>query len=384
MSVGPVIMLLPYESCSGLELFGIRFAADLQGRGLSALIAAPDDTLIAGQCEARGIEQYSFPVIQKYEPWSLPACINMLREKRPAAVVAFRSQLMYPLHLAQLLTGIRVPVFLFYRIGAGNYHRNDPLHRRLFKHLAAVVPNADHVANKIRQYWAIAPEKVVCIKSGVDTDRYRPDRQRRKLLRDELGLDEKSFLIGSSGRIHPEKGSEILLRGLFDPQGAAKNRKDVHLLYIGREYRPGYIDELKAVAASFGAAERFHVLPFRNDVETVYSALDLFAFAVTSHETYAYVALEAMASGVAPIVPYTGGMKEMYRDGVEGWFFEHRNEISLREVLARALSAPVDAVHEMGRQARKRIVRGSSWELMMEKYLKLFGKCRVKGFEKYI
>jgi glycosyltransferase involved in cell wall biosynthesis len=65
-------------------------------------------------------------------------------------------------------------------------------------------------------------------------------------------------------------------------------------------------------------------------------------------------------------------------------FFEHRNEISLREVLARALSAPVDAVHEMGRQARKRIVRGSSWELMMEKYLKLFGKCRVKGFEKYI
>ncbi len=384
MTAGPVIMLLPYESCSGLELFGIRFAADLQVRGLAALVASPDDTLIAGQCEARGIEQYSFPVVQKYEPWSLPACIRMLRDKRPAAVVAFRSQLMYPLHLAQLLTGIRVPVFLFYRIGAGNYHRNDPLHRRLFKHLAAVVPNADHVANKIRQYWAIAPEKVVCIKSGVDTGRYRPDRQRRQQLRDELGIGEKDFLIGSSGRIHPEKGSEILLRSLFDAQGPANQRKDVHLLYIGREYRQGYIDELKAVASSIGAAERFHVLPFRNDVETVYSALDLFAFAVTSHETYAYVALEAMASGVAPVVPYTGGMKEMYRDGVEGWFFEHRNEASLRQVLSRALALPVEAVHEMGRQGRQRIVDKASWELMMEKYLELFGKCRVRGFEKYI
>lgn len=384
MTDRPVIMLLPYESCSGLELFGIRFTADLRQRGIPAMVAAPDATMISEQCFAREIERHEFPVVKKYEPWALPACVKLLHERQPAAVVAFRSQLMYPLHLAQLITGIRVPVFLFYRIGAGNYTRKDPLHRRLFKHLAAVVPNADHVANKIRQYWGIAPEKVVCIKSGVDTERYRPDAQRRQQLLRELGLGDDAFLIGSSGRIHPEKGSEILLRTLFEEQGPARNRKDVHLLYIGREYQPGYIDKLKNIAGELGVAPQFHVLPFRNDVETVYSALDLFAFAVTSHETYAYVALEAMASGVAPIVPYTGGMKEMYSDGVEGWFFEHRNQQSLQKVLEKALACSPKQVHEMGLHARQRIIETAGWDAMMMNYLQLFARCRVTGFKKFI
>lgn len=372
-------MLLPYESCSGLELFGIRFAADLLGRGIPALIAAPDATLIAEQCHSRNIPQHAFPVIQKYEPWSLPACISMLRRHQPAAVVAFRSQLMYPLHLARLLTGIHTPIFMFYRIGAGNYLRKDPLHRRLFKHLSAVVPNADHVANKIRQYWAIDPEKVVCIKSGVDTRRYRPDAQRRTALRAELGISEKDFLIGSFGRIHPEKGSEILLRTLFDDAGPAHDRSNVHLLYVGREYQSGYIDQLKAVAESIGAASRFHVLPFRNDVETVYSALDLFAFAVTSHETYAYVALEAMASGLPVLVPHTGGMKEMFTDQVEGWFFEHRNQESLRQVLNKILQTESSRIREMGCLARQKIETSASWDKMMDQYLQLFKKCNVFG-----
>ncbi|MEW6712899.1 MAG: glycosyltransferase family 4 protein, partial [Candidatus Riflebacteria bacterium] len=377
MSSRPVIMLLPYESCSGLELFGMRFAADLLGRGIPALVAAPDATLIAEQCHSRKIPRQAFPVIKKYEPWSLPACINMLRQHQPSAVVAFRSQLMYPLHLARLLTGIHTPIFMFYRIGAGNYMRKDPLHRRLFRHLSAVVPNADHVANKIRQYWAIDPDKVVCIKSGVDTRRYRPDEQRRAALRAELGISEKDFLIGSSGRIHPEKGSEILLRTLFDESGPAHASKEVHLLYIGREYQPGYIDQLKAVAESIGAASRFHVLPFRNDVEAVYSALDLFAFAVTSHETYAYVVLEAMASGVPVLVPHTGGMKEMFADEVEGWFFEHRNQESLRSVLNKILHTESARIKDMGNLARQKIVKTASWDKMMDQYLQLFRKCKI-------
>ncbi len=378
MSHGPITMLLPYESCSGLELFGIRFAADLLCRGIAAQLAAPDATLIAEQCFDRSIPRHAFPVVKKYEPWSLPACIGLLRQHRPAAVVAFRSQLMYPLHLARLITGQNSPIFLFYRIGAGNYQRRDPLHRRLFRHLAAVVPNADHVADKIRKYWAIDAEKVVCIKSGVDTNRYRPDAFRRRQIREELGVGANSFLIGSSGRIHPEKGSEILLRTLFAGDGPGRGRSDVHLVYIGREYAPGYSEHLRRVAAELGVGKQFHLLPFRNDIETVYAALDLFAFAVTSHETYAYVVLEAMASGLVPIVPFTGGMKEMFADGVEGWFFEHRNQNDLKKTLEKALSCPSDKLKQMGRSARLRIEHQAGWDKMMEKYLDLFRRRGVK------
>ncbi len=374
----PVVMLLPYESCSGLELFGLRFARDLLDRGIPAAVAAPDGTLLSSQCFDRGIPQWSFPVTKKYEPWGLTACYNMVQKLDPRAIVAFRTQLMYPIHGSRLISGKKTPFFLFYRIGAGNYHRNDPLHRRLFKHLSAVIPNADHVKNKILQYWAIDTEKVNCIKSGIDTNKYRPDNERRNFLRKELGLDENAFIIGNTGRIHPEKGSEILLKTLFDKDGPAHNRKDVNLVYIGREFEPGYADHLRRKASELGADKRFHILPFRNDVETIYSAMDLFAFAVTSHETYAYVVLEAMASGVVPVVPSTGGMKEMYTHGIEGFFFEHRNIDSLRTNLKVALELPRKKLKDMGSLARKRIESTASWDLMMEKYLKLFRKSGVR------
>lgn len=380
MQQKPVVMLLPYESCSGLELFGLRFARDLIDRGFKAVVAAPEGSLIAGQCRDRGIPLWNFPATVKYDLVSFPASYRLLNELKPAAVVAFRTQMMYPLHAARLLSGQHPQLFLFYRIGVGNHWRIDPIHRRMFGHLAAVVPNADYVGNKIVKYWGIDAAKVVPIKSGVDTEKYRPDAGRRADLRRELGLSEDCILVGSSGRIHPEKGSEILLRAMFDERGPARNRQNVHLLYIGREYQPGYAQHLIEVAAELGAEKRFHILGFRNDVEKVYAGLDLFAFAVTSNEAYAYVVLEAMASGVAPLVPATGGMPEMYNDGVQGFFFKHRDTDSLREKLTLALNLPAGQLKKMGEAARQRIALSASWGLMMQKYLDLFKKCRVEGF----
>lgn len=380
MKSRPVVILLPYGGCSGLELFGLRYARDLIDRGYKALVAAPTGSLIAKQCADRDIELYHFPVTTKYEFVSYPAALKMLKELEPAAVVAFRTQMMYPVHLARLLTGQHVPFFLFYRIGAGSLFRRDPLHRYLFRNLAAVVPNADYVRDRILKFWGINPELVCCIKSGVDTNRYRPDQDARNMLRHELGLDENAVIVGSSGRIEKMKGSEDLLRAMFDKTGVARQQQNVHLVYIGRETDKGYIDHLRCLADEFGCSSRFHILAFRNDVEKVYPGYDIFAFAVNVREAYAYVVLEAMASGVMPVIPDAGGLGEMLSHEVEGLFFEHRNPESLRSTLARALAIEPSRRHEMGLQARQRIIERASWEQMMQRYLDLFKKCRVPGF----
>ncbi|HOT28845.1 MAG TPA: glycosyltransferase family 4 protein [Candidatus Ozemobacteraceae bacterium] len=378
---GPILFLLPYPSLSGLELFCLRFAVDLQNRGIPVAVAAPEGGLIAEQCRIRELPFRSLPELRRIDPAAVKRLCDILGGcgTGPAAraVVAFRTQAMYPVHLARLMMRLHAPLFLFYRIGAGNYHRRDPLHRVLFRHVAAVVPNADHVANKIIKYWAISHDKVVCIRSGVDTDRYRPDEGRREALRASLGLPENALLIGNAGRIHPEKGSEILIDAVFGPGGASAGRSDIHLAYVGREYQPGYADHLRNRAAGLGAADRFHILPFRNDIEAVHPGFDLFALAVTSHETYAYTALEAMACGVPAIVPAIGGMSEMFADGAEGFFFRHRDTSSLRETLLRAVSLPAADRLNMGRAARERILRTAGWDAMMDRYIDLFARCRV-------
>lgn len=378
---GPVVFLLPYPSLSGLELFCLRFAADLQQRGIPVAIAAPAGGLIAEQCGVRGLPCRELPELHRVDPAAVARLCHILGGdgSGPAAraVVAFRTQAMYPVHLARLLRRLHLPVFLFYRIGAGNYHRRDPLHRILFRHIAAVVPNADHVAKKIMKYWAISHDRVVCIRSGVDTDRYRPDEHRRAEFRKSLGLPEHAVLIGNAGRIHPEKGSELLLEALFAANGAAAGRSDIHLAYVGREYRTGYLDQLRQRAAALGAADRFHLVPFRDDIEAVHPGFDLFALAVTSHETYAYTALETMACGVPAIVPAIGGMSEMFTDGTEGFFFRHRDADSLKKTLSRALALSAEERVKMGRAARSRILETAGWNAMMERYIALFIRCGV-------
>ena len=382
MTQKPVIMLLPYESCSGLELFGLRFAADLQNRGYPVKIAAPGGSLLDQQCRARGLKLWPFPATVKYDLKAWPACYRMLKELDPAAIVAFRTQMMYPLHFARLLARCHPKLFLFYRIGVGNHWRKDPLHRLMFAQISAVVPNADYVCDKIHQFWGIDADKVVCIKSGVDIDKYRPDPDRRASVRGPLGLGPNDVLIGSSGRIHPEKGSEILLRALFEGDGPGRARDNVHLLYVGREYQPGYIAHLQRIAGELGAEKRFHIMDFRNDIETVYSALDLFAFAVTSREAYAYVVLEAMASGVVPVIPATGGMSEMFADRKQGFFFRHKDIDSLKAALHSALAMPPTRLHAMGEAARRHMVATADWHDMMARYLELFKKTSVEGFKR--
>jgi len=349
-------------------------------------IAAPVGGLIADQCRIRGLPCCGLPELRRLDPVSVKRLCEILGGggTGPAAraVVAFRTQAMYSVHLARLISRLHVPLFLFYRIGAGNYQRRDPLHRILFRHIAAVVPNADHVANKILKYWAISPAKVVCIRSGVDTKRYRPDETRRAVFRRTLGLPENALLIGNAGRIHPEKGSEILIDAVFGKNGAASGHPGIHLAYVGREYQPGYAEHLRARAAEYGVEGRFHIVPFRDDIEAVHPGFDLFALAVTSHETYAYTALEAMACGVPAIVPAIGGMSEMFTDGIEGFFFRHRDTDSLRNTLVKAVSLPSEARLNMGLAARNRIVGTASWDAMMTRYLDLFSRFHVnEGFK---
>lgn len=365
-------------SCSGLELFGLRFARDLLDRGISVRVACPENSLLWKQCEQRGIPSWAYPEAAKYELVSYPAAYRMLRDLDPCAVIGFRTQVLYPLHAARVLLRQHARLYLFYRTGAGKLFRKDPIHRFLFNQVSAVIPNAEHVRMRMLKYWAIDPEKVVCIRSGIDAKKYHPDETRRKAFRAELGLDESAFVIGNSGRIHPEKGAEILLRSLFDQNGSARNRPEVNLVYVGREYESGYADHLRRVAAQLNAETRFHILPFRNDVEKIYPGFDLFGFAVTSSETYAYVVLEAMASGVPAVVPAVGGMVEMYQDKKEGWFFEHKNEAALRNTLSHILAMSRSEIAATGERARARIIQKASWESMMRVYLDLFAKTGLK------
>ena len=367
-----IVILLPVLSCSGLELFGLRFAQELIKRGYEPVVAVPKDSALDKQCKDRNLKTFYVSAVHKYSLKSFKDCIDILKKIEPSKIVIFRSQMIYPVHFARIITSIHAEIYMFYRIGVGNSVRKDPLHRFLFKQVKAIIPNAGYVADKMKRLWGVDKDKVVCIKSGVDVNKYCPSTKTRDKFRADFGFSNDDFIIGASGRIEPVKGSENLIRALFDGSDSPGHMKEnIHLVFVGKESKIGYIDYLKQLSAELNASNKVHFLPFRNDIENYYPGLDLFAFAVNCNECYAYTVLEAMTCGIPVLVPNSGGLIEMFTDGVEGRFFEHKNIDSLRERFAQIIAMPAHDLKKMGDSAREHVLKTSDWNKMIEKYFSI-------------
>ncbi len=148
---------------------------------------------------------------------------------------------------------------------------------------------------------------------GIDTKAFDPNKRDRMLKRKYCKHNEALLLY--VGRVSPEKELELLL-------DAAKllNHKKVKykLVIVGDGPSRKQFESL--------GIENVIYAGYKSGIElqTYYASSDIFTFP-SSSETYGNVILEAMASGLAVVSPYSGGIKENLIDGYNGLAFEAGN-----------------------------------------------------------
>src|SRR5690606_36914192 len=123
-----------------------------------------------------------------------------------------------------------------------------------------------------------------------------------------------SLIVGHVGRLAPEKNLSYLAEGvaLFLQREAA-----ARFLVVGDG---PWRKELKDVFARHGVADRLLLAGKRTGrtLREAYRAMDVFAFASLS-ETQGMVLAEAMAAGVPVVALNASGVREMVRDGSNGF-----------------------------------------------------------------
>lgn len=77
--------------------------------------------------------------------------------------------------------------------------------------------------------WGVDPSKIIVVPNGVDVDTYRPDIDGSGI-RDNLGIDRKSIVVGFIGTYGAWHGSEILAQAAVEIMAEKKN---VDFLFIG-------------------------------------------------------------------------------------------------------------------------------------------------------
>lgn len=155
----------------------------------------------------------------------------------------------------------------------------------------------------------IPAEHIEVIHNGVDTQVNR--RTATGSLRDELGIDPNSKLLGFIGRLAPQKGIIYLLEAA---RIICRKCEDVNLVIVGD-------GELRKEAESFISSNnldgRVFMLGWRKDAADMLEDIDILLLP-SLFEGLPMIILEAMVRGVPVIATDVGGIGEALKDGETG------------------------------------------------------------------
>lgn len=146
------------------------------------------------------------------------------------------------------------------------------------------------------------PEKVRVVINGVDVDHFRP-RSDDGALRCELNIDSDAPLILSIGRLEAVKAHDVMLRAFARLRAGGGRGERAVLLLVGDGAEKG---RLVPLARELGIVGAVRFAGWRNDVEAIHAAADLFTLTSTSEGT-SIALLEAMSAGICPVVTDVGG-----------------------------------------------------------------------------
>jgi glycosyltransferase involved in cell wall biosynthesis len=203
--------------------------------------------------------------------------------------------------------------------------------------------------------------KLAVIANGIDTERFKPDKRARALVREEWGISDNERLIGLVGRIDPMKGHQTFLQAASLLAGRAQ---EVRFVCIGDGPEP-YCSQIKALAQNLGLGEQLIWAGARNDLPTVYNAMDILSSASAYGEGFSNVVGEAMACGVPCVVTDVGDSARII--GGTGIVVPPGNPEEMARAWQTMLKILRDRQDHIGQRARARIVGKFGVDTMVEK-----------------
>jgi glycosyltransferase involved in cell wall biosynthesis len=143
--------------------------------------------------------------------------------------------------------------------------------------------------------------KCMVVHSGIDTERFKPDRESGKAIRREWGISDEKILIGLVGRLDPIKDHPTFLKAAAL---ISLEDSDLRFVCVGSGAQP-YARDLRRMADECKISDRLIWASEREDMPAVYNALDI-ACSSSSGEGLPNAIAEAMACQVPCVATDVG------------------------------------------------------------------------------
>ena len=207
--------------------------------------------------------------------------------------------------------------------------------------------------------FGVGPGRVTTIPNGIDASIFSGERNTEGL-RNELGIGENDTVIGSIGRLTPQKGVEYLLEAF---EIVHKRNPETRLVLVG----DGELKEdLAGLALDLGILDSVLLTGNRRDIPHLLALFDILALA-SLWEGQPITIMEAMAAGKPIVATDAGGNAEILDHGRNGRIVPVKDPAALAESIHILLSDR-QAAGMLGGNARDYAERKLSSSAMVERY----------------
>ena len=307
----------------GLQVFFL--VQGLQARGEEAVLACPAGSAIAAQARAHGLQVREIAMGGDQDIGLIGRVRKLIRTERPALVHLHsrRGSDVWGA-IAARLEG--VPTVMSRRNDNPEPRGWFHLKYKLYDRVVAISEGIEQVL----LHAGLSPEKVVCVHSAVDTQRYRPHRDDMDWFRHEFDLADDELTIAMAAQFIARKGHRTLISAL--PAVLAVHPR-TRVLLFGQG--PEMVAMRKRVQGA-GLEQQVVFAGFRNDLERVLPCVDVMVHPAEM-EGLGVALLQAAACGLPIVAGRAGGIPEIVRPGINGELIEPGDVAALSDYLIQLL-----------------------------------------------
>ncbi len=208
--------------------------------------------------------------------------------------------------------------------------------------------------------WSVPASKIVVLPNAVDVGRFRPDPEMGGPIRAAIHCTHNPLIL-FVGSFYPWHDVATLLKAFSI---VAEKHSDARLILVGDGAGR---ESMRELSMDLGVANRVQFIGFirHSDVIRYINAADIAVVPMPNIKQGMWLSpmklFEFMAAGRAVVASAIGQIAEVVDDEKNGVLVPPDNEIALANAVIRLIGNPPLRT-ELGKQARKDMIRHHSWE----------------------
>lgn len=301
------------SGAGGLEAYPAKVGKEFLSLGYKVYGLCVSDSWVEGAMRESGFETFSVDSKKSLLLSKIPSLLKWLKENNVEIIHCHKSG---DILVAAILDSIKsFKVYFTEHMGAKR-PKKSLFHRWAYSHVDQVLSISNETYQRNLKALPVIPEKIAKLWLGtyipnqVELESHDPVK-----VRQELGLNKDSYIVGCLGRICQGKGQMELLEAVALMR---KQRSNVELLIIGGltnnlGSEEEFVTKLKKRVKELGLKSAVHFTGYRKDVLHVLSAADAVCLPYYN-EAFGLTAIEAMSAQKPIVAANTGALPEVLSD----------------------------------------------------------------------